>query len=378
VTGSVPKGLCASCKHLRSVASARGSTFVLCELSRTDPRFAKYPRLPIDQCAGYVGTEPGAKSMRSRTIETQGIDLEVWEQGEGPLVLLLHGFPESAHSWRHQMAALAAAGYHAVAPNQRGYAHSDRPEAIEAYDLVTLAGDAVGVLDAFGAEQAVVVGHDWGAPVAWHTALLHPERVRGVVGLSVPHGGRASSPPLARLQSTFKDVFFYILYFQEPGVAEAELEADVRKSLRSFYYSASGDAPERTGFSPHPKTSKLLDTMVDSEKLPAWLSEADLDRYTQEFQHSGFRGPLNWYRNFDRTWERTAALAGKKIEQPALFIAGERDPVLAWSKGSLDRMRGVCPNLRESLILPGVGHWVQQERPAPVNAALLRFLAQLD
>jgi pimeloyl-ACP methyl ester carboxylesterase len=223
----------------------------------------------------------------------------------------------------------------------------------------------------------VVVGHDWGAPVAWHAALLHPDRVRAVVGMSVPYAGRPPSSPLARLQQTFKDIFFYILYFQEPGVAEAELQADVRRALRSFYFSASGDAPAGSAFSPHPSTAKLLETMREPEQLPPWLSEADLDYYTQRFERGGFRGPLNWYRNFDRTWERTAPLAGRKIEQPALFIAGDRDPVIGWSRRQLERMPEAIPHLQESLLLPGCGHWVQQERPAEVNAALLRFLARL-
>jgi len=304
--------------------------------------------------------------------------MHVAEQGQGPLVLLLHGFPESWYSWRHQLTALAAAGYRAVAPDQRGYGDTDKPDAIEAYDVVTLADDVAALIDALGERQAVVIGHDWGAPVAWHAALLHPERVRAVVGMSVPYAGRPPGSPLARLQQTFEDIFFYILYFQEPGVAEAELQADVRRSLRTFYFSGSGDAPAGSAFSPHPKTAKLLDTMRDPAQLPAWLTETDLDYYTERFERGGFRGPLNWYRNFDRSWQRTEALAGKKVEQPALFIAGERDPVIAWSQRQLERMPQAVPHLRESVLLPGCGHWVQQERPAEVNAALLRFLGQLD
>lgn len=315
--------------------------------------------------------------MIHRTLETRGIRLHVVEQGQGPLVLLLHGFPESWYSYRHQLPALARAGYRAVAPDQRGYGDSDKPHAIEAYDQVTLVQDAVGLLDALGEEQAIVVGHDWGAPVAWHMALLYPERVRAVVGMSVPYGGRPASAPLARLQETFKDIFFYMLYFQEPGVAEAELEADVRRSLRVFYYSGSGDAPAGAAFSPQPKSAKLLDTMADTETLPPWLSEADLDYFTAQFERGGFRGPLNWYRNFDRSWERTVALAGKKIEQPALFIAGDRDPVLAWSKRQLERLPELAPQLRGTVLLPGCGHWVQQERPEDVNTALVRFFEQV-
>jgi pimeloyl-ACP methyl ester carboxylesterase len=375
MTAAVNAGLCATCAHARSVRSARGGAFLRCDLSQSDARFSKYPRLPMHQCAGHVERKLGTTAMR--VIETNGIRLEVLEQGEGPVVLLLHGFPESAYSWRHQLPSLARAGYHAVAPNQRGYAGSDRPQAIEAYDIAMLVEDAVGVLDAIGADRAVVVGHDWGAPVAWHMALMHPERVRAVVGMSVPHGGRAPSPPLPRMQALFKDHFFYILYFQEPGVAEAELEADVRRSLRMFYYSASADAPRAAAFSPHPKSAQLLDTMRDCERLPAWLSEADLDHYTAQFERSGFRGPLNWYRNFDRSWQLTTGLAGKQIEAPALFIAGERDPVLTFSARQLERMPAQCADLRRSLLLPGAGHWVQQEQPEQVNAVLLEFLEQL-
>jgi pimeloyl-ACP methyl ester carboxylesterase len=364
-------GLCLSCEHVQRVRSARGSDFLLCGLSRLDPRFPKYPRLPVRQCKGYV------PCVIHRTLETRRLRLHVAEQGQGPLVLLLHGFPESWYSWRHQLPVLARAGYHVVAPDQRGYGSSDRPQAIDAYDQVTLVEDMVGLLDTLGEEQAIVVGHDWGAPVAWNMALLHPERVRAVVGMSVPHAGRPPSSPLARFKELFKNTFFYMLYFQEPGVAEAELEADVRRSLRMFYYSASGDAKPGSAFSPRDKSAKLLDTMADTETLPAWLTEADLDYFTAQFEQSGFRGPLNWYRNFDRTWERTAEIADKKIEQPALFIAGDRDPVLAWSRRQLERLPEIAPKLRASILLPGCGHWVQQERPAEVNSALLSFLEQL-
>jgi pimeloyl-ACP methyl ester carboxylesterase len=314
---------------------------------------------------------------KTRTIATARIEHQITEQGQGPLVLLLHGFPESAYSWRHQLGALAAAGYHAVAPNQRGYAGSGRPQPVEAYDIIELTSDMVALLDALGERQCVVVGHDWGAPVAWNLALLHPDRVRAVVGMSVPYGGRPLSSPIARMRELFKDIFFYMVYFQDEGVAEAELDADVRRSLLAFYVSASGDAPPGAAFSPKPKSAKLLDTMSDSQVLPSWLSPADLDVFTREFTQSGFRGPINWYRNFDRSWERTAQLADARIEQPALFIAGERDAVIAWSASQLKRMPTIMPKLRETLMLPGCGHWVQQERPTEVNAALLRFLSEI-
>ena len=310
--------------------------------------------------------------MELRTIATNGIRMRIAEQGSGPLVLLLHGFPESWYSWRHQIPALAAAGFHAVAPDQRGYGGTDAPAAIESYDIHHLVGDAVGVLDALGQERAIVVGHDWGAPVAWHCALLHPKRFPAVAALSVPYVGRTPLPPLEMFRMMAGDRFFYILYFQEPGVAERELEADVRSTLRRFLYAASGDVTEPLDFWRKPKNAKFLDGLPDPKTLPSWLGEADLDYYTNEFRRAGFRGGLNWYRNFDRNWEQTPELAGAKVEQPALFVAGERDGVLAMVPP--EAMRELVPNLRQLLLLPGCGHWTQQERSAEVNAALIEFL----
>jgi pimeloyl-ACP methyl ester carboxylesterase len=311
-------------------------------------------------------------------VETNGVHLNLVDAGEGPLVVLLHGFPESSYSWRHQVKALARAGYRVVAPDQRGYAASDAPESIDAYDQVELANDVAGLVDALGGGRAVVVGHDWGAPVAYHTALLHPEKVRGVVGMSVPWGGRPPASPLARMREIFKDVFYYILYFQEPGVAEAELETDVRRSLRSFYHSASGDAALSGGFTPHPPSARLLETMTDpGERLPDWLRADALEVFAAQFEQSGFRGPINWYRNFDRSWERTADLAGRKIEQPTLFVCGDRDPVAGLMSKQLERMKAEVPNLAPMVLLEGCGHWTQQERAVEVNKALVDFLDAL-
>jgi len=310
--------------------------------------------------------------MELRTIAANGIRMRIAEEGSGPLVLLLHGFPESWYSWRHQIPALAAAGFHAVAPDQRGYGGTDAPAAVESYDIHQLVADAVGVLDALGESQAVVVGHDWGAPVAWRCALLHRERFRAVAALSVPYVGRSPLPPLEMFRMMAGDRFFYILYFQEPGVAERELEADVRSTLRRFLYAASGDVTEPLDFWRKPKDAKFLDGLPDPKTLPPWLGEADLDYYANEFRRTGFRGGLNWYRNIDRNWRDTPELAGAKVEQPALFVAGERDGVLAMVPP--EAMRELVPNLRRLLLLPGCGHWTQQERPAEVNAALLEFL----
>ncbi|MGD0116398.1 MAG: alpha/beta hydrolase [Dehalococcoidia bacterium] len=310
-----------------------------------------------------------------RMIAANDINIHIAEQGEGPLVLLLHGFPELWYSWRHQLPALADAGYHVVAPDVRGYGRTDAPEPVESYSMRNLAADAVGVLDALSAERAVVVGHDWGAPIAWHCALLHPERFSAVVALSVPYTPRSRTPPIQAFKRTFADNFFYILYFQEPGVAEAELEADVRESMRLTLYTWSGDAPKGAAFAGKPKGAKLLEGMPEPERLPPWLTEADLDYYVREFEHTGFRGGLNRYRNMDRDWQELAHLEDATVQQPALFVAGDRDPVLSFTR--MDAMRADVPNLRKVVMLPGCGHWTQQERPDEVNQELLEFLAAL-
>ena len=308
-------------------------------------------------------------------IAANDINIHIAEQGEGPLVLLLHGFPELWYSWRQQLPALADAGYHVVAPDVRGYGRTDAPEPVESYSMRNLAADAVGVLDALSAERAVVVGHDWGAPIAWHCALLHPDRFSAVVALSVPYTRRSRTPPIQAFKRTFADNFFYILYFQEPGVAEAELEADVRESMRLTLYTWSGDAPKGAAFAGKPKGAKLLEGMPEPERLPPWLTEADLDYYVREFERTGFRGGLNRYRNMDRDWEELAHLEDATVQQPALFVAGDRDPVLGFTK--MDAMTADVPNLRKVAMLPGCGHWTQQERPGEVNQELLEFLPSL-
>ena len=313
-----------------------------------------------------------------RTVASNGIDMHIAEAGpaDGPLVLLCHGFPESWYSWRHQLPALAEAGYHAVAPDQRGYGRTSAPEDDTAYTQFHLVGDVVGLVAALGAENAVIVGHDWGAPVAWNAALWRPDLFRAVIALSVPASDRAPVPPTAGMKAAFGDNFFYILYFQTPGVAEHELQKDVKRSLRMLLYSASGDGAERSFQRLH-KTAGFLDQMTDPDKLPAWLSEEDLDFFAAEFQRTGFRGGLNWYRNIDRTWHLSAPFQGRKIEQPALFITGDRD-LTRNNPNYEERMRAVVPNLRDIVNFPGIGHWTQQEEPTGTNAAILEFLGSLD
>jgi pimeloyl-ACP methyl ester carboxylesterase len=324
-----------------------------------------------------------------RMIESNGIRLNIAEQGKGPLVLLCHGFPESWYSWRHQIEALAAAGFHAVAPDMRGYGKSDAPEAIDQYTILHLVGDLVGLLDALEVQTAVIVGHDWGANIAWQAARLRPDRFRAVVALSVPFRPRGPVRPTSVMPQT-ADAQFYQLYFQEPGVAEAELERDPRATVRNMLYGASGEgaaairaAAASSGASPNlgmvPKGGGFLRGSGAPATLPAWLSEADIDFYAGEFKRSGFRGGLNYYRNIDRNWELTAAFADVKVTVPALYVAGDRDMVVSFpgTDQLLANLKQFVPALRNIQMLPGCGHWTQQERPGEVSAAIIDFVRGL-
>jgi pimeloyl-ACP methyl ester carboxylesterase len=323
--------------------------------------------------------------VQQRSVETNGIRMHIAEQGAGPLVVLCHGFPESWYSWRHQLPALATAGFHAVAPDMRGYGRTDGPDAIDQYTLLHLVGDMVGLLDALGAESAVIAGHDWGAPVAWHAALLRPDRFRAVIGLSVPFRPRGSVRPTTVMPQT-DDAVFYQLYFQTPGVAEAEFERDVRSTFRRLLYSASGDAPH--GDASHsnpdavgmvPRRGGFLNRRMEPSSLPAWLTEADLEFFAGEFTRTGFRGGLNWYRNIDRNWELLAPFAGARVTVPALYVAGDRDLVVAFRGMDqlIPNLQKFVPHLRKTVMLPGCGHWTQQERPEEVSAAMVDFLRGL-
>ena len=318
--------------------------------------------------------------ISNRRVATNGIHLNIAEQnparGNGKLVLLLHGFPESWYSWRHQFAPLAAAGYHVVAPDMRGYGDSDHPDRLDTYNQVVVTSDIIGLVRALGYATAIVIGHDWGAPTAWSSALNHPTVVSAVGALSVPFSPRAEMPPLDMLKIVFKDRFFYQLYFQTPGVAEAELEADVRTALRKFYHMASGQMD--IGSMPDkPADADLLSDLPDPEQLGAWMSDADLDFYVSEFSRSGFRGPLNYYRNHNLTWELTAG-APTQIQQPALFVAGDRDGVITMAAQALEAMPNYVTDLRVNALIPGVGHWTQQEAAEATNEYLLDWLASLD
>ena len=319
-----------------------------------------------------------AESVSARDVAVNGITLHVTECGQGPLVLLCHGWPELAFSWRHQLPALAGAGFRAVAPDMRGYGRTTAPEAIDAYTILHLVGDMVALVGALGETQAVIVGHDWGAPVAWTSAMLRPDVFRAVVGLSVPHRGRGPAPPLASLRAAGV-TRFYLQYFQEPGVAEAEFERDVAETVRRILGAGGfggGGSDDQVMMVPD---SGFLSLVPRPEKLPPWLTEQDLTVWTENFARSGFRGGLNYYRNIDRNFALTAPWQGATIRQPALFIGGTHDVVLhpRFAGPALKAMPEQVPHLRGTVLLEGAGHWVQQERPEEVNRALIGFLQAL-
>jgi len=307
------------------------------------------------------------------------IDLNVAVAGEGPLIVCVHGFPELWYSWRHQIEYFATRGYSVAALDVRGYGRSSKPSEIAAYTLRNIASDVAAVIDQLGNGRAVLFGHDLGAPIVWHTSLLYPDKVIAVAGLSVPFFPRGPIPFLEIMKGIYKDRFFYQVYFQQEGVAEAELEQDVATSLRKIYFAASGDAPLNKWLEPKPYDAKLLDGFVDPNPYPAWMSDNDLRVYADAFRESGFRGPINRYRAQLLEFDDLADLAGKMIVQPSCFIAGERDLVRSFVPGTdLYGSPGIgCSDFRGSTIIPGIGHWVQQEAPDETNAALEIFLRSL-
>jgi pimeloyl-ACP methyl ester carboxylesterase len=311
----------------------------------------------------------------SHFVEVNGLRMHFLEQGTGPLVVLLHGFPELSISWHKQIPALVAAGYRVVAPDQRGYGQTDAPESTDAYTMFHLVGDVIGLLDALGEQRAVVIGHDWGAPVAWSAAMWRPDRVRAVGGLSVPPRGRATQRPTDTLRRLFGENF-YQLRFQTPGVAEREFEADIRTALRRLMYTASGDAPDDQRWNISAAGS-MVERMADPGAAPAWLGEPQLDALAAAFARTGLRGGLSWYRNIDRNWELSGAFTGLKIHQPSLFMIGDRDPTYAVARPAVEALGELATDLRHSAVLAGCGHWIGEERPDEVNAQLVKFLAGL-
>jgi pimeloyl-ACP methyl ester carboxylesterase len=316
-------------------------------------------------------------TVTTRTVTSGEVDLFLHEAGDGPLVVLAHGFPELGYAWRHQMAPLAAAGYRVVAPDQRGYGRSGRPTAIEDYGIEHLTGDLLAVLDDLGEERAVFVGHDWGSMVVSHQALLHPERVVALVNMSVPHLPRSPAAPTDIMRHLFADNFFYMLYFQEPGPADAELGGDPARTMRRLLAGAraDGDAtPSPDFFAPDGRG--FIDRIPEPDGLPDWLTESELEHYIAEFTRTGFTGGLNWYRNIDRNWELTPQLADAAVGVPSLFIGGVQDPVLLMTPPSTGHQ--ALTDHRGDVLIDGAGHWVQQEKPEATTAALVDFLDGLD
>ena len=321
-------------------------------------------------------------------IDVNGVTLRVREAGDpaNPTVVLCHGFPELAYSWRHQMAPLADAGFHVIAPDQRGYGRSTKPHEVTAYGIGDLSDDLIGLLDHFGKDNAVFVGHDWGALIAWDLARLHPQRTRAVVGVSVPFV-QWPAPPTQLMKMVYGDRFFYILYFQQPGVAEAELDADAYDSMAKILWSAGGvgfaAAKQRAGEPSPIQGTGFLTNMAEPPPRPftgpegPWLTDADLQRYADEFARSGFFGPVSYYRNLDANFEVVKELGPERLTMPTYFIGGTLDVVGVMDPAGVERMRNLLPDFRGHTMLDGVGHWTQQEAPAAFNAALLGFLRSL-
>ncbi|MET4683849.1 alpha/beta fold hydrolase [Brevundimonas faecalis] len=320
--------------------------------------------------------------MQTRRIATDGLTQQVIEAGEGPLLLLLHGFPELGVSWRAQVEALAEAGFHAVAPDMRGYGGTDRPADEAEHSILHLVGDMVDLVRALGADQAVVVGHDWGAVVAWHCALMRPDLFRAVAGLSVPfQPRRPKGPPTTAMAAITKRAGLGDLYIERFQAADAhvEMDADPATALRKMFWSfdgATSDADQSTGFLPDGVS--LMDSVSDRAAPPPWMSPDHFDAYVAAFAASGFKGPLDWYRCIDRNWALTAFLQDRGIDRPSLFLVGERDPVRRYAGVHEAGLKDWLTDLRGQIVLPDAGHWIQQERPEEVSAALARFLRDLS
>ncbi|MFF3016602.1 alpha/beta fold hydrolase [Streptomyces sp. NPDC057939] len=322
-----------------------------------------------------------ATEVTHRLVASPAGRIHVVEQGAGPLVLLVHGFPESWYSWRHQMPVLAAAGYRVAAIDVRGYGRSSKPGDVEAYRMLELVEDNVAVVHALGERSAVIIGHDWGSAIAANSALTRPDVFRAVGMLSVPYAPRGGPMPSEVFAAMGGDEEFYISYFQEPGRAEAEIEPDVRDWIAGFYAAMSADTqPAPDAPAPHfvsrAQGARLSDRFP-SGRLPAWLGEDDLDFYSGEFERTGLSGPLNRYRNMDRDWKDLADFAGAPITQPSLFIGGDLDASTTWLTEAIRAFPITLPGLHTSRILEDCGHWIQQEHPTEVNRLLTDWLDSL-
>ena len=315
-------------------------------------------------------------------VQLSDVRIRAVVRGSGPLVVMVHGFPESWFSWRHQIDPIADAGFTACAIDVRGYGGSDKPPEIADYSMERMIGDVVGVIEALSPDRrGILIGHDWGAPIVWNSALVRPDRVRAVAGLSVPYLGTPTRPFTEVFDEIFtrRGRFFYQAYFQKPVEPEAEAESNPRDFLRKFYYAISGDAPDGTWPTNKTADQRLLDGLVDPDPFPNWLTPSELDYYVGEFERSGFYGPINRYRNHERDFAYLSGFSGRKINQPALFVGGDRDPAFNMlGRGDpIALMRNFVTDLRGADVLKGCGHWTQQERPSEVNERLRAWLGSL-
>ncbi|TVT70634.1 MAG: alpha/beta hydrolase [Denitromonas halophila] len=317
------------------------------------------------------------KPRNFENLQVNGVRLRVVVEGQGPLVIFVHGWPQCWYLWRHLIDPVVAAGYRVAVPDMRGFGGSDAPPAVEDYTVRTLAADVAGIATALGEEQFVVIGHDWGCIVAWYTALLHPDRCRAVMGMSVPFwrmGPETVDPP-------GKDAaFWYMRYFQTPGVAEAELDANVRNTLKRVYYSVCARAGQMAFFEQfnHPRDAKLLEVFPAPDTMEDFMTSEDWDYMVAAYKLSGFRGGLNWYRNISTTSSSTPELDGRKITQPAAFVAGAVDPVLLFDPEWREHFTPCFDDLRFVELIEDAGHWLQLEQPAAVATSVLRFLGAID
>ena len=317
--------------------------------------------------------------MEFKEVANGDVVLRVATEGTGPVLLCVHGWPELWYSWRHQIAHFAELGYTVAAMDVRGYGGSSKPAPIAAYSMKNLSRDVAAVIRDLSDNAVVLLGHDWGAPIVWNTALLYPDLVKAVAGLSVPYVPGRDTAFIDIAEQLYTDRFFYQIYFQQEGVAETELEADVSASLRKIYYAISGDAPTDTWLIEKPRHSQLLEGMIAPDPFPKWLTAEDIQTYSEAFERGGFRGPLNRYRAQRIDVKDLVEIRGQTIKQPTCFIGGEKDAARHFMPG-YDLYANVgraCDDFRGSTIIGGVGHWVQQEAPTETNVALEKFLASL-
>ena len=344
-----------------------------------DPSAAMHVGQPHAASGQADADDPGA--FNHCFAEVNGIRMHYIDEGRGPLVILLHGFPYLWYMWRRQIPALAGAGFRVVVPDQRGFGQTDRPDAIEAYDISQSVGDMVGLLAALGEKSAVIVGHDLGAWVAQAASMMRPDLFRGLVMLNTPVPPRGKVKPTLALQEMAKGRIYHHLYFQQVGKPDRELASDPRKTLRSIFYSISGDAAGNDRWRLFLEPGEpILNAFSDPKEFPSWLSERAIDYYVDEYTRTGFTGALNYYRCRDRNWEITSFLDGAVVRQPSMFIGGAADPSLepVEIRALYDRLETYLPGLRKKVLLPGVGHSAAEERPDQVNELLVEFLEQLE